>query len=77
MAGDYNLDEFIDIECNDLVTIHGNLRLFIGQYDHPVFNKLNFYDLKYINKTIKSKKKSPKTNVPKWVKPVRITKNKQ
>ena len=54
MAGDYNLDEFIDIECHDLVTIHGNLRLFIGQYDHPVFNKLNFYDLKYINKTIKN-----------------------
>ncbi|TQM40099.1 hypothetical protein [Flavobacterium branchiophilum] len=54
MAGDYNLNEFIDIECHDLVTIHGNLRLFIGQYDHPVFNKLNFYDLKYINKTIKN-----------------------
>ena len=54
MAGDYNLDEFIDIECHDLVTIHGNLRLFIGQYDHPVFNKLNFYDLKSINKTIKN-----------------------
>ncbi|CAM4046842.1 Lipoprotein [Flavobacterium branchiophilum] len=54
MAGDYNLNEFIDIECHDLVTIQGNLRLFIGQYDHPVFNKLNFYDLKYINKTIKN-----------------------
>ena len=54
MAEDYNLNEFIDIECRDLVTVEGYLTLFIGQWNHPVLNKLNFYDLKSINKTIYS-----------------------
>jgi hypothetical protein len=52
MAEDYNLNEFIDIECRDLVTVEGYLTLFIGQWNHPVLNKLNFYDLRSINKII-------------------------
>ena len=54
MASNYNLSEHIDIECYDLVTVHGDLRLFIGQYNDPISNKLNFYDLKFVNKTIRN-----------------------
>ena len=52
MANNFSLSEYIDIECYDLVTVNSNLDVKIGQYNHPVFNKANFYDLKYINKTI-------------------------
>ena len=27
---------------------------FIGQYNDPISNKLNFYDLKFVNKTIRN-----------------------
>ena len=52
MANNFSLSEYIDIECYDLVTVNSNLDVKIGQYNHPVFNKANFYDLKHINKTI-------------------------
>lgn len=66
MASDYNLYEFIDVECHDLVTINGDLRLFIGQYNHPVFNKLNFYDLKYINHNPTISSSSSSTSYCRW-----------
>ena len=52
MANNYNTSEYVNIECRDLVTVNGNLDVKIGQYNHPSINKANFYDLKYINKTI-------------------------
>jgi len=52
MADNYNTSEFINIECRDLVTVNANLDVKIGQYNHPSLNKANFYDLKFINKTM-------------------------